>query len=233
MASNSRNSQPDMDRLARLVGDRRRVLGLSRDQVAAQGGPSAFTLQKIELGTWDGWRRPDTLQKIDAGLRWEAGSTARAMWEESEPVPLPEARPTTALAETNRSAMADTIIEITVRLEIASQSAWTAFNEPNGQSNGAAHALSGLETVAMLAEKLALQIVGGDEYATRRRAVRARLRTSSYPTEPSRDGSPMTPERRYGLDSGADQDVEVSRDAAREILGDGTEGTQTNESNPA
>jgi hypothetical protein len=84
-------------RFGRVVHARREELGLTREDVAALGGPSDATQMRVEAG--DGSvPRLATRNKFDAPLRWAAGSAAR-VWAGGEPShedvapPVPSADP--------------------------------------------------------------------------------------------------------------------------------------------
>lgn len=76
-------------RLGDYVAARRRELGLTRMQVQQAGGPSVTRLGTIEDGSGPG-PTPQTLQKLDSGLRWQPGSAART-FAGGLPAPLPDA----------------------------------------------------------------------------------------------------------------------------------------------
>lgn len=71
-------SASDPQRFADAVRVRRRELGLSMANVAAQGGPSEPTLVRIESGRTPPLRSP-TFRKLDRVLSWAPGS-ARALY---------------------------------------------------------------------------------------------------------------------------------------------------------
>ena len=74
--------------LARAVFHRRRELGLTRLDLAGCGGPSDTTLARIEAPTaTTAFPRPSTLNRLDTGLRWAAGSAAGCLFMR-EPIPL-------------------------------------------------------------------------------------------------------------------------------------------------
>lgn len=77
----------DLERFGRIVLDRRIELGLSQEDVAAEGGPTDTTLGKIENCEWTPGNRKVTLRKLDAGLRWEPGSAVRTL-AGGDPTPL-------------------------------------------------------------------------------------------------------------------------------------------------
>lgn len=77
----------DLQRFARIVRARREELGLRQDQMRDAGGPSTTTMTKVENAA-DAPSRV-TLRKLDAALRWEPGSAARAL-DGGEPTPLGE-----------------------------------------------------------------------------------------------------------------------------------------------
>lgn len=71
------------ENLARHVKARRLELDLNQIEVWQAGGPSNTTLTEIENGRLTNLTRT-TARKLDAALRWEAGS-ARRVWEGGEP----------------------------------------------------------------------------------------------------------------------------------------------------
>jgi hypothetical protein len=66
-----------IERLYYYVGERRRVLGLSRAEMFARGGPSPSTLNKA-VGGSRGLSR-STLERLDRALGWVTGSAAAVM----------------------------------------------------------------------------------------------------------------------------------------------------------
>lgn len=84
-----------IERLAEAVADRRKQLNLTLDQLKARGGPSDVTTGKIEKA---GIPEPSarTLRRLDAGLRWIEGSSARVV-AGGEPVPV-EDMPSTRMS---------------------------------------------------------------------------------------------------------------------------------------
>ncbi|NCL75578.1 helix-turn-helix domain-containing protein [Rhodococcus sp. YH1] len=64
-------------RFARIVAERRRLLGLTLDQLQQAGGPSDVTTGKIEKGAIAS-PSARTLRRLDTGLQWTEGSAARA-----------------------------------------------------------------------------------------------------------------------------------------------------------
>ena len=76
----------DWQRLAVMVRERRYDdLGLTRDQVAASGGPSVTTLQHIENAKQARYR-PVILRRLEQALAWERGSV-RAVLDGGDPQP--------------------------------------------------------------------------------------------------------------------------------------------------
>lgn len=73
-------------RLGEVVLARRQELDLSQLDIWQAGGPSNTTLTEVENGRLETLTRT-TAKKLDAGLKWEAGS-ARRVWEGGEPTPL-------------------------------------------------------------------------------------------------------------------------------------------------
>ncbi|MFI9509410.1 helix-turn-helix domain-containing protein [Nocardia sp. NPDC052566] len=71
-----RTSEPGRQkRFGRIIKERRDELGLTQMQIGDLGGPSAPTIRKIEDG--DAAISTNTLNKLDAPLRWLPGSAAR------------------------------------------------------------------------------------------------------------------------------------------------------------
>lgn len=71
-----RTSEPSRQkRFGRIIKERRDELGLTQIQIGDLGGPSAPTIRKIEDG--DAAISVNTLNKLDAPLRWLPGSAAR------------------------------------------------------------------------------------------------------------------------------------------------------------
>lgn len=68
----------DWGRLAEAVAHRRRELGLSHDAVRQAGGPSGMVISQIESNKKP-HPRDDTINKLDAPLRWEPGSAQRVL----------------------------------------------------------------------------------------------------------------------------------------------------------
>lgn len=78
-------SDLDWARLGRYVRSERGPR--SQKDVAESGGPSDETISKIERGQWRPQRSvKDTLDKLDAGLGWPAGSADRVL-RGGEPIP--------------------------------------------------------------------------------------------------------------------------------------------------
>ncbi|MBM4511344.1 helix-turn-helix domain-containing protein [Rhodococcus hoagii] len=63
-------------RFAQIVAERRRLLGLTLDELQAAGGPSDVTTGKIEKGAIAS-PSARTLRRLDHALRWVEGSAAR------------------------------------------------------------------------------------------------------------------------------------------------------------
>ncbi|EME23401.1 helix-turn-helix domain-containing protein [Rhodococcus triatomae] len=80
-----------IENLARAVGERRRQLNLTLDQVKTAGGPSDVTTGKIEKA-----QIPEpsarTLRRLDVALRWTDGSAARVLTG-GTPVPVEDVPP--------------------------------------------------------------------------------------------------------------------------------------------
>lgn len=161
--------KPDLIRFGRMVKARRDALSLTQEEVSALGGPSDTTFTKIENLDWKPGR-PATLRKLDAGLQWEEGSSARILYEGGDPTDL---RSTPPEADPNN---ADLAIELTILIESGMKQIWEALG-----GRGKEHAdrvIAELDAAAYLAEKLALQLSGsGEEFARRRRVARSPIRT--------------------------------------------------------
>lgn len=161
--------KPDLIRFGQMVKARRDALGMTQEEVAALGGPSDTTFTKIENLDWTPGRAT-TLKKLDAGLRWEEGSSARILYEGGDPVDL---RQTTEPA----TGTADMAIELSIRIDSGMQQIWELLRGLD-DPHLADRAIAELDAAAYLTEKLALQLVGsGEEFARRRKLVRAQVRT--------------------------------------------------------
>lgn len=161
--------KPDLIRFGQMVKARRDALGMTQEEVAALGGPSDTTFTKIENLDWTPGRAT-TLKKLDAGLRWEEGSSARILYEGGDPVDLRQA---TEAAP----ATADMAIELSIRIDSGLQQIWELLQGLD-DPRLADRAIAELDAAAYLTEKLALQLVGsGEEFARRRKMVRAQVRT--------------------------------------------------------
>lgn len=79
----------DPIRFGRLIATRRGELGLTQADVTARGGPSDYTLRKLERGET---QRPDvaTMTNLERALEWTRGSASRA-FQGGDPDPLPSA----------------------------------------------------------------------------------------------------------------------------------------------
>jgi len=73
-------------RFAQIVAERRRLLGLTLDELQAAGGPSDVTTGKIEKGAIAS-PSARTLRRLDHALRWAEGSAARAFGG-GDPTPI-------------------------------------------------------------------------------------------------------------------------------------------------
>lgn len=182
MTSQGAHGEPNLDRFARIVKARRDALKLSQEEANALGGPSDTTFSKIENRTW----RPErsvalTLRRLDAGLKWVKGSAERTYYENGDPIPLPGTDKEAAVPDDvvdqhvgSRSDF-DLAVELTVLMENASRVAWIALQ--NAPDHEASAAMDKLDDAVYLAEKLALQLAdSGDQFAARRRQVRAEVR---------------------------------------------------------
>lgn len=68
----------DWASLASIVKTRREAMALSRKQVAARGGPSDYTVARIERGE-TGPYRPKTFVQLEKGLSWGPGAPDRVL----------------------------------------------------------------------------------------------------------------------------------------------------------
>lgn len=186
----------DLARFGRLVKARRDALGLTQEEVSALGGPSDTTFTKIENLTWRPGRQ-NTLRKIDAGLKWEPGSSARILYENGDPTPLPS---TPAQPSDGPIDIAHMAIEIAVYLEAGVGGLWKAL-EGLELPPETAVALKELDAAAYRAEGLAIQLAGPD-LAQRRRQIRARvedLMSEVVPSEiPYLSNGRLDPKRTSG-----------------------------------
>lgn len=78
-------TEPDLQRFGRLVRARREELGIQQEDMDDHGGPSSTTMSRVERGIAPPSAK--TLRKLDAGLQWQQGSSARAL-EGGDPTPL-------------------------------------------------------------------------------------------------------------------------------------------------
>lgn len=78
-----------LKRFGKVVRSRRLALGLTQDQVHANGGPSDKRQTQIEKAAPPA-PSLTTLAKVDAGLRWKPGSAAATL-NGGDPTPLDEA----------------------------------------------------------------------------------------------------------------------------------------------
>ncbi|WP_454199505.1 hypothetical protein [Nocardia sp. Marseille-Q1738] len=175
MSRQGTHGDPDLVRFGQMVKARRDALGLTQEEVSALGGPSDTTFTKIENLEWRPGRTA-TLRKLDAGLQWEPGSSARILYEGGDPIPLNQS----GVGQPAAVPDADLAIELTVLAEFAVQSVWSVFQAAGKELPGAQSAIEQLDAVAEQAEKLALQVTGGgEEFAMLRRQVRARMRIAT------------------------------------------------------
>lgn len=181
--------EPDFDRFARFVKARRAVLNLAQDQTQMIGGPSDTTFSKIENKTWRPGRTA-TLKKVDRGLMWEEGSSARILWEGGDPVPLPTsaapAPPTSELADRSDIDMA---VELSVLLESANSAVWALVRKLPDDEHGR-QAVNDLSAARYVAEKLALSLAG-DEFPLLRQQVRARIGEHTPDGAPTNGTAPV------------------------------------------
>lgn len=71
-------------RLGQLVQERREFLRLSQTDVIAAGGPSDYTMRRLERGD-PGPYRPSTIRKLELALRWPRGTVDRILNGEEPP----------------------------------------------------------------------------------------------------------------------------------------------------
>lgn len=82
---------PDWRRLATVVQQRRRELGLTQEAVRARGGPSTATMRMLEGGHQESYR-PGILADLERALQWTAGSV-EAILAGGDPVVAPPPDP--------------------------------------------------------------------------------------------------------------------------------------------
>jgi hypothetical protein len=83
----------DWERLSAAVLKRRTAEGWTQQDVWDRGGPSDTLQSEIEQNRWRPTRTvKQTLDKIDAGLKWQAGSAQRVLTG-GDPLPIPESSP--------------------------------------------------------------------------------------------------------------------------------------------
>lgn len=99
------------ERFAAVVKSRRNELGLTRDDVAAAGGPSYSTMTTIENGRQFAQPLPATFRKLEAALGWAEGS-AVAAWLKGEPPTLRrDSRPGHPVVDEDTVSLTITFIE--------------------------------------------------------------------------------------------------------------------------
>lgn len=82
--------EPQWERLAEAVRNRRAIRGWSQAAVTERGGPSDTLQNRIEAGKWQPVRGvEESLRKIDAGLEWAPGSASRIL-AGGEPIEIGE-----------------------------------------------------------------------------------------------------------------------------------------------
>lgn len=176
--------EPDLIRFGRMVKARRDVLGLTQEEVSTLGGPSDTTFTKIENLEWRPGRAA-TLKKLDAGLKWEAGSSARILYEGGDPAEI-------GAVPNDGHKSAELAIEFAVRLEIGLHELTEALSAVGGMPAQAKTALAELDAAAYLAENLALRLAG-PELTQKRRAIRARV-SAQRGTRPAPTEIPYLPD---------------------------------------
>lgn len=69
---------PDLERLGRAIRLYRDITNLTQDEIANRGGPSDVTIRGLENGSG---KKPNgaTLRKIDRGLKWPEGFSAKLL----------------------------------------------------------------------------------------------------------------------------------------------------------
>lgn len=173
--------QPDLARFGQLVARRRQALGLTQEQVNALGGPSNTTFTKIENLEWRPGR-PATLQKLDAGLQWKEGSSARILYSGGHPEPIEDTSPqpgNVVLPASSSDGLSNEELAalLVVTLEAAVQATWQAFHETKGEPPvRSTQATDELDSAQSLAEQLILRIVKTGELAPLKRQARLTLR---------------------------------------------------------
>ncbi len=106
-------------RFARIVAERRRLLGLTLDQLQQAGGPSDVTTGKIEKGAIAS-PSARTLRRLDTGLQWTEGSAARAFAGGGEPTALEEVPSVRRSTPSAVNAAADSVtLSLTVVNELS------------------------------------------------------------------------------------------------------------------
>jgi hypothetical protein len=70
--------EPDWDRLAELVRERRVELGMTQEDARSAGGPSTATMRLLE-GALQRSYQPSTLRDLEKVLQWERGSVRRIL----------------------------------------------------------------------------------------------------------------------------------------------------------
>jgi len=207
MTTQGTHGEPDLLRFSRFVKARRAALGLTQEEVSALGGPSDTTFTKIENLDWKPGRA-GTLKKLDAGLRWQEGSSARILYEGGDPIPLD-----TAAAESSvRRSAAELAIELTILIEAGLQSAWSVLD---AQDPRARRTIAELDGAAQVAETLALQLAdSGEDFARQRRQMRERIRGRSGGIYSDVDPIPADPSRDWQFRSPSAESVAIARAAA-------------------
>jgi len=80
---------PDWVRVGSYVAQRRHELGLTQQDIAGRGGPSAATLRKLELGQPKTAYDQGKLARLEKILRWYPGSiSSLSEGGEAHPIPL-------------------------------------------------------------------------------------------------------------------------------------------------
>ncbi|MGB3676806.1 MAG: hypothetical protein WA988_20445 [Candidatus Nanopelagicales bacterium] len=131
---------PRLRRFGAIVAARRRLLGLTRDQVREAGGPSDTRLASIEEGTGP-TPSGSTLAKLDNALEWVLGSAARTL-SGGEPTAL---NPAPAGADTARLGVGPDEVAVPVALLIELINHGRAVNAAVKKASGAAVPLSSID----------------------------------------------------------------------------------------
>lgn len=78
--------EPDFGHLSASFSEWRARRGLSQAAVAARGGPSKPIQTLIESGSWTSSRPNQSLEAIDRGFQWPAGTSRRVLYDGFDPI---------------------------------------------------------------------------------------------------------------------------------------------------